>query len=40
MMKLKSIAYGLGFDNISYFNRLFTKLTRENPGKYKKKIQS
>ncbi len=36
---IKDIAYGLGFDNISYFNRLFTKLTGENPGKYKKRMQ-
>ncbi len=36
---IKDIAYGLGFDNISYFNRLFTKLTGENPGKYKKRMK-
>jgi AraC-like DNA-binding protein len=36
---IKDIAYGLGFDNISYFNRLFTKIAGENPGKYKKKTQ-
>lgn len=36
---IKDIAYGLGFDNISYFNRLFTKLTGESPGRYKKKMQ-
>jgi len=34
---VKDIAYGLGFDNISYFNRLFKKITGENPGKHKKK---
>ncbi|MDR2917170.1 MAG: AraC family transcriptional regulator [Tannerella sp.] len=36
---IKDIAYGLGFDNISYFNRLFTKITGETPGKYKKRMQ-
>ncbi|MDR0749693.1 MAG: AraC family transcriptional regulator [Tannerellaceae bacterium] len=36
---LKDIAYGLGFGNLSYFNRLFTKIVGENPGKYKKKTQ-
>lgn len=35
---IKDIAYGLGFDNVSYFNRLFTKITGERPGRYKKKI--
>lgn len=34
---IKDIAYGLGFDNISYFNRLFSQLTGESPGRYKKK---
>jgi len=33
---IKDIAYSLGFDNISYFNRLFKKITGENPGKHKK----
>ena len=37
-VNIKDIAYGLGFDNISYFNRLFTKITGESPGKYKKRI--
>lgn len=37
---IKDIAYGLGFDNISYFNRLFTKITGESPGKYKKSVRS
>ncbi|MDL2208287.1 AraC family transcriptional regulator [Parabacteroides sp. OttesenSCG-928-O15] len=36
---IKDIAYGLGFDNISYFNRLFYKITGESPGGYKKKVQ-
>jgi AraC-like DNA-binding protein len=38
-MSIKDIAYSLGFDNISYFNRLFKKMTGETPGEYKKKIQ-
>jgi len=29
---IKEIAFGLGFDNVSYFNRLFNKLTGESPG--------
>lgn len=37
---IQDIAYSLGFDNISYFNRLFTKLTGETPGNYKKMIQN
>ncbi|MCC8089579.1 MAG: AraC family transcriptional regulator [Rikenellaceae bacterium] len=37
---VKDIAYGLGFDNISYFNRIFTKITGENPGRYKKHFNS
>ena len=36
---IKELAYGLGFDNICYFNRLFTKLTGESPGRYKKRMQ-
>jgi len=39
-VSIKDVAYGLGFNNISYFNRLFTKITGVNPGKYKKKRQS
>lgn len=32
---VKDIAYGLSFDNISYFNRLFKKYTGVSPGAYK-----
>lgn len=35
---IKDIAYGLGFENISYFNKLFTKITGESPGKYRKEF--
>lgn len=35
--RIKDIAYGLGYDNISYFNRLFTKITGECPGQYRKR---
>lgn len=38
-INIKDIAYELGFDNISYFNRLFTRITGETPGSYKKKMQ-
>lgn len=34
---IKDIAYNLGFNDISYFNRLFKKITGESPGEYKKK---
>ena len=36
---VNDIAYGLGFENISYFSRLFTKITGERPGSYKRKVQ-
>jgi AraC-like DNA-binding protein len=36
---IKDIAYGLGFDNLSYFNRLFTKIAGESPGKYRKRLR-
>jgi len=36
--RVKDIAYELGYDNVSYFNRLFTKITGECPGKYKKRM--
>lgn len=32
---VKEIAYGLGFDNLQYFNRLFSRLTGESPGRYR-----
>lgn len=35
---IRDLAYKLGFENISYFNRLFKKMTGVNPGSYKKKI--
>jgi AraC-like DNA-binding protein len=38
--KIKDVAYELGFENLSYFNRLFTKLTGESPGKYRKRMFS
>jgi AraC-like DNA-binding protein len=37
-VSIKDLAYNLGFENISYFNRLFKKMTGVNPGSYKKKI--
>lgn len=36
---VNDIAYGLGFENISYFSRLFTKVTGERPGSYKKRMK-
>jgi len=35
---IQELAYKLGFENVSYFNRLFKKLTGENPTKYKQKL--
>ena len=35
---IKEIAYNLAFDNISYFNKLFKKLTGLTPGEYKKRL--
>jgi AraC-like DNA-binding protein len=37
-MSVKNTAYSLGFDSISYFTRLFTKITGESPGNYRKKV--
>lgn len=37
-VSVKDIAYGLGFENISYFSRLFMKITGCRPGEYKKRI--
>ena len=34
-MSVKQIAYGLGFDNLQYFSRLFSHLTGESPGRYR-----
>ena len=34
--QVKDIAYGLSFENISYFNYLFKKLTRYTPRQYRK----
>lgn len=36
--RIKDIAYELGYDNVSYFTRLFTKLTGECPAEYKKRM--
>ena len=32
---VKSVAFSLGFDNLQYFNRLFSRLTGESPGRYR-----
>lgn len=31
--------YEVGFESLSYFNRLFKKLTGENPGEFKKRMR-
>ncbi|MCF6405997.1 AraC family transcriptional regulator [Chitinophaga filiformis] len=38
-VSIKELAYNLGFENISYFNRFFKKMTGENPGSYRKKLR-
>ena len=38
-MSVKQIAYGLGFDNLQYFSRLFSHLTGESPGRYRAERQ-
>jgi len=35
---IQELAYHLGFENVSYFNRLFKKLTGENPSTYKSRL--
>lgn len=35
---IQQLAFSLGFENVSYFNRLFKKLTGETPSSYKKRI--
>jgi AraC-like DNA-binding protein len=37
-VSVKELAYRLGFENISYFNRLFKNISGENPGKMQRKI--
>lgn len=37
-ISIKELAYQLGFENISYFNRLFKKIAGENPGKMQRNI--
>ncbi|WP_291909067.1 AraC family transcriptional regulator [Chitinophaga sp. CB10] len=37
---IKDLAYSLGFENNSYFNRFFRKMTGENPGMRRKKIRT
>ncbi len=36
-INIQNLAYKLGFDNISYFNRLFKKLTSETPSAYQER---
>ena len=40
MIKRKTIAYELGFENEAYFSRFFKKSTGFNPGEFKKKCAS
>jgi len=36
---VQELAFQLGFENVSYFNRLFKKLTGENPTRYRKRLE-
>lgn len=41
MMQNKTVAeacYATGFEQLSYFNRTFKKITGENPSGFKKRI--
>ena len=35
-MSIADIAYAVGFDDQSYFTRIFKKLTGVSPGQYRK----
>jgi len=35
---IQELSFKLGFENISYFNRLFKKMTGETPTSYKRRI--
>ncbi|MNV62409.1 DNA-binding transcriptional regulator AraC [compost metagenome] len=35
---IQQLCFKLGFENISYFNRLFKKITGETPTIYKRRI--
>lgn len=35
---IQEISFQLGFENVSYFNRLFKKITGENPTNYRKRF--
>ncbi|WP_437921214.1 helix-turn-helix domain-containing protein [Sphingobacterium sp. LRF_L2] len=37
---IQEIAFKLGFENVSYFNRLFKKLTGENPSAHKARLKA
>src|SRR5690606_30840872 len=37
---VQELAFKLGFENVFYFNRLFKKLTGENPTAYKNRLRN
>ncbi|GHE44636.1 helix-turn-helix domain-containing protein [Sphingobacterium griseoflavum] len=37
---VQQLAFKLGFENVFYFNRLFKKLTGENPTNYRKRLKN
>jgi AraC-like DNA-binding protein len=40
-MRVSEACYEVGFESLSYFNKLFRKLTDENPSEFRKKyVQS
>jgi AraC-like DNA-binding protein len=36
-MNVSETAYAVGFESLSYFNKVFKRITRENPSEFKKK---
>jgi AraC-like DNA-binding protein len=38
-LSIKDIAYGLSFDNLSYFNKIFKKITGFTPSQYQEKTK-
>jgi AraC-like DNA-binding protein len=35
---MEAVAYAAGFENLSYFNRVFLKKTGKQPGRFRKQF--